>query len=138
VDPETLLVYPYPQVLTLSGAYAEEHLSIYPVQNGELRILNPQMARYCPFRAGNASVPLKTILVPAYKPSETPGIEELSPGDVFTELLGYCFPPNRGDEYLFDSVIRICEEAEIFRVRANGLESMRKLLNELFGLDERF
>ncbi len=135
VDPDTLMVYPYPQVLTLSGAYVEEHLSLYPVQNGELRIMNPQMARYCPSRAGDASVPLMTILVPAYDPSKTPGIEELSPGDVFTELLGYCFPPNRGDEYLFDSVIRICEEAEIFRLRTDSLQSMRQLLRELFDLD---
>ena len=133
VDPETFLVYPYPQVLTLSGTYAEKHLSLYPVTNGELKILDSKMARYRPYAVGSDPVPLKTILIPAYEPSETPGIEELSPGEVFTELLGYCFPPNTDEEHLFDSVIRICEEAEIFRLRTNSLRSMRQLLKELFG-----
>jgi len=133
VDPETLLVYPYPQVLTLEGAYAEKYLSHYRVQKGELKILDSQMARYRPYAAGSDPVPLKTILMPTYDPSQTPGIEELSPGEVFTELLGYCFPPNRDDEHLFDSVIRICEEAEILRFRTNSLQSTRELLKELFG-----
>ena len=73
------------------------------------------------------------MLIPAYDPSETPGIEKLTSGEVFTELLGYCFPPNTDEEYLFDSVIRICEEAEIFRLRTNSLQSMRELLKDLFG-----
>lgn len=133
VDPETFLVYPYPQALTLEGAYTEKYLSLYPVQNGELKILGSQMARYRPYAAGSDPVPLKTILMPAYDPSETPGIEEIPPGEAFTELLGYCFPPNRDDEHLFDSVIRICEKAEIFRLRTNSLRSMRELLKELFG-----
>ena len=132
VDPETFLVYPYPQVLTLSGTYAEKHLSLYPVQNGELKILDSEMARYRPYAVGSDPVPLKTILIPAYDSSETPGIEELSPGEVFTELLGYCFPPNTDDEHLFDSVIRICEKADILRLRTNSLQSMRGLLKELF------
>ncbi len=131
VDPETFLVYPYPQVLTLSRIYAEKHLSLYPVINGELKILDSLMARYRPYAAGSDPVPLKTILIPAYAPSEKQGIEELSSEEVFTELLGYCFPPNTDDEHLFDSVIRICDEAEIFRLRTNSLQSMRELLKEL-------
>jgi len=51
---------------------------------------------------------------------------------VLIELLGYCFPPNTGEEYLFDSVIRICEESEIFRIRTNDQYSMRQLLTEIF------
>ena len=133
VDPETLLVYPYPQVLTIEGVYAEKHLSLYPVTNGELRFPDSQIARYRPYAVGSDPVPLKTILIPAYDPYETPGIEKLTPGEVFTELLGYCFPPNTDDEHLFDSVIRICEEAEIFRLKTDSLQSMRKLLKELFG-----
>jgi len=132
VDPETFLVYPYPQPLTLSRAYAEKYLALYPVQNGDLKIPDSQMARYRPYAVGSDPVPLETILIPAYDPSETPGIEELSPGEVFTELLRYCFPPNTGDEYLFDSVITICEEAQIFRLRTNSLQSMRELLKGLF------
>ncbi|GEM_PF-1055475 len=133
VDPETFLVYPYPQVLTLEGTYAEKYRSLYPVQNGELKILDSQMARYRPYAVGSDPVPLKIILMPAYDTSQKPGIEELTPDRVFTELLGYCFPPNGDDEHLFDSVIRICEAAEIFRLRTNSLQSMRGLLNELFG-----
>lgn len=133
VDPETLLVYPYPQVLTIEGAYAEKYLALYPVQNGELKILDSQMARYRPHSAGSYQVPLKTILMPSYDSFRTPGIEKLTPGKVFTELLGYCFPPNRNDEHLFDSLIRICEETEIFRLRTNSLQSTRDLLKELFG-----
>jgi len=133
VDSETLLVYPYPQALTIEGTYAEKYRSLYPVQNGELKILDSQMARYSPYDVGSDPVPLKTILIPAYRLSQTPGIEELSPGEVFTELLGYCFPPNTGDEHLFDSVITICEKAEIFRLRTNSLKSTRELLKELFG-----
>ena len=135
VDPETFLVYYYPQVLTLEGAYAEKYLAVYPVQYGELKILDSQMARYCPHAVGSDPVPLKTILMPTYDPSETPGIEELSLDEAFTELLGYCFPPNTDDEHLFDSVIRICEKSEIFRFRTNNLQSMRQLLKELFDLD---
>jgi len=133
VDPETFLVYPYPQVLTLSGAYAEKHLSLYSVQNGELKILDSQTARYRPYAVGSDPVPLKTLLLPAYGPYGTPGIEKLAPEEVFTELLGYCFPPNTDDEHLFDSVIRICEEAEIFRLRTDSQQSTRQLLIDLFG-----
>lgn len=131
VDPETLLVYPYPQVLTVDGTYAERYRSRYPVQNGTLKIFDSRMARYHPYAAGSDPVPLKTLLIPAYDPSQTPGIEKLSPDEVFTELLGYCFPPNTDDEHLFDSVIRICEAAEIFRLRTNSLQSMRELLKKL-------
>lgn len=131
VDPETLLVYPYPQVLTLDGTCAERYRSRYPVQKGSLKIFDSRMARYHPYVAGSDPVPLKTLLIPAYDPSQTPGIEKLSPDEVFTELLGYCFPPNTDDEHLFDSVIRICEAAEIFRLRTNSLQSMRELLKKL-------
>ena len=131
VDPETLLVHPYPQVLTLEGAYAKKYRALYPVQNGELKILNSHMARYHPYAAASNPVPLKTLLVPAYDPSQAPGIRKLTPDEALTELLGYCFPPNTDDEHLFDSVIRICEEVEIFRLQTNSLPSMRELLTEL-------
>ncbi len=132
IDPGTLLVYPYPQVLTMSRSYVEEYLSLYPIREGELRPFDSDVARYHPFRAGDGPVPLKTILVPAYSPFGKPGIEELSPGEILTELLRYCFPPNTDEEYLFDSVIKICEESQIFRLRTNGLRSTRGLLKELF------
>ena len=131
VDPEALLVHPYPQTLTMSRVYAEEYLSLHPIREGELRFFDSDMARYRPFKAGKEPVPLKVILLPAYNPSCTPGIEELSPGEVFTELLGYCFPPSRNEEHIFDSVIGICEESKIFRVRTNNLRSMQELLKEL-------
>jgi hypothetical protein len=133
VNPATLLVHPYPQVLAFSRAYAEAYLSLYPVRYGELTIFDSQIARYHPFEAGSGPVPLKTILIPEYDCSMTSRTEELLPADVFTELLGYCFPPNGDEEHLFDSVIRICEEARIFRIRTNSLQSMRECLKEVFG-----
>jgi hypothetical protein len=133
VDPKTFLVYPYPQTLTIEGIHAEKYRSRYPITNGKLNIMNSQIARYHPHAAGSVPVPLKTILVPTYHPSQAAGIEKLSPGQILTELLGYCFPPNADAEHLFDSVIRICEKAEIFRLKTNSLQSMRELLNELFG-----
>lgn len=135
VDPQMLLVHPYPQALSFSRAYAEQYLSIYRIRKGDLRLFDSDIARYLPFRAIDQPVPLKTILIPAFHPSGPAGIELLSPGEVFTELLGYCFPPNTDDERLFDSVIRICEESEIFRVRTNNIPSLQKLLIELFGPD---
>jgi hypothetical protein len=135
VDPQTLLVHPYPQTLSLSRAYAEEYLSIHPIRQGDLKLFDSDIARYRPFRAIDEPVPLKTILLPAFHPSGSPGIELLSPGEVFTELLRYCFPPNTDDERLFDSVIRICEESDIFRVRTNNIPSLQNLLIELFGPD---
>jgi len=132
VDPRTLLVYPYPQVLSMDKVYAKEYLLSDTVEKGELTLFDLDMARYRPFQSGKEPLPLKTIILPAYDPSGTPGIENLSPGDVLTELLGYCFPPNTGEEYLFDSVIRICEQSEIFRIRTNDQYSMRKLLTEIF------
>lgn len=135
VDPETLLVYPYPQVLSMSRAYAEKYLLLNRVKKGEITLFDSDLARYRPFQAAKVPLPLKTILLPAYDPSSTPGVEDLSPGHVLTDLLSYCFPPNTDDEYLFDSVIRICEESELFRIHANNLQSMRQLLKELFDLD---
>ncbi|MBW1784876.1 MAG: hypothetical protein JRL30_29540 [Deltaproteobacteria bacterium] len=134
VNPTTPLVHPYPQVLTLSRIYAEEYLALYPFRNGELMIVDAQTARYHPFEAASGPVPLKTILIPGYDPLATLRAEELLPADVFTELLGYCFPPNGDHERLFDSVIRICEEARIFRIRAASIRSMRECLKEIFGL----
>ena len=131
IDPESLLIYPYPQVLTMSRRYAEAYLSVSSVRNGDLTLLNSDMARYGPHQAGSGPVLLKIILLPGYDPSCTPGIEALSPETVFTELLGYCFPPNRDDEYLFDAVIRICEQARIFRLRTNGIQSTQQLLEDL-------
>jgi len=134
VNPTTPLVHPYPQVLTLSRTCAEEYLSLYPFQSGELTIVDSQTARYHPFEAASGPVPLKTILIPGYDPFGTSRAEELLPADVFTELLGYCFPPNGDEEQLFDSVIRICEKARIFRVQAVSLQSLRECLREVFAL----
>jgi hypothetical protein len=120
-------------VLGLDGDYAKKYRSLYPVKKGVLEIPDSEIARYCPYAVGSEPVLLETILIPSYNPSGTTGIEKLAPGDVFTELLGYCFPPNTGDENLFDSVIKICEETQIFRLRTNSLQSMRKLLKELVG-----
>lgn len=135
VEPDACLVHPHPQVLTLSRAYAEIYRSSYPVRNGTLKTFGKHMARYYPSKAGPDPVQLKTILIPSYAPGKTPGIDALSAADVFTELLGYCFPPNGGEEHLFDAVIKICENVRIFRVRSYHIESMRRCLQEIFDLE---
>lgn len=137
VDPKTLLVHPYPQVLSIDASYAEKHVSNYPVQYGELDILNEKMARYQPYSAGTGPVPLGAIILPAYHPFNTPGIEKVAPDDVFTELLGYCFPPGTDDEYLFDAVIHICNEIDIYRLQTNSVESLRNILGE-FSMKDKF
>lgn len=133
VDPETLLVYPYPQVLSLDASYAKTHQSLYSMQNGKLQIVSPHMARYCPIRTGTDPVPLKTILLPKYDPLGKTGVEKVKPEDALTELLGYCFPPNTDDERLFDSVIKVCNTIDIIRLQTNSVQSLRLLLQELLG-----
>ncbi len=133
VDPETLLVHSYPQVLTFDALYAKKHMSRYPIQNGRLQIVNSRIARYYPFSAGQGPVPLKTILMPEYGPLKKPGIEKVDPGEVLTDLLGCCFPPNTDDERLFDAVIRVCNAVDLIRLRTNSMQSLRVLLNELPG-----
>lgn len=133
MNPATRLVHPYPQVLTLSRAYAEAYLSLFPVQNGELTIVDSRTARYHPFEAGSGPASLKTILIPEYDASRTSGVAELQPANVLTELLGYCFPPNGDEEDLFDAVIRICVNARIFRIRSHSPKSLRECLKEVFG-----
>lgn len=134
VEPETLRVHPYPQVLSLSRSYAQDYLSTYPVHHGTFDMVNARMARFHPSCAGSHPAPLKTILIPSYDPINPTRIVPLSPSQVFTELLGYCFPPNGNEEALFDAVIRICEKTQSFRIRARNIESMRECLQELFDL----
>ena len=137
VDPEGLLIHPYPQVLTMGRSYAEAYLPIHPVRKGDLTLPTAHMARYAPHQAGSAPVPLKVILLPAYDPTGAAGIETISPETALTELLGYAFPPSRGDEHLFDALIRICEKARIFRLRTNNLRATRRLLKDLMKAERR-
>jgi len=131
VDPDGPLIHPYPQVLSMSRSYAEAYRSIHPVRGGDLTLPTPRLARYAPHQAGSVPARLKVILLPVYDPACAAGIETVSPESALTELLGYAFPPSRGDEHLFDAVIRICEKTRIFRLRANSLGATRRLLKDL-------
>ena len=131
VDPETGKVYPFPQVLTLSRPYTEESFSLFPVREGVLSYYGPEISRYVPGRIRKKAAKLKTIIFPSYNPAFEPRVEELSPGDILTDLLHYCFPPNVKEEVLYDNVIRISENCRLLRIQTCGIKSTRELLVEI-------
>jgi len=131
VDPETGLVYPYPQVLTLSRQYAEKFISLFPVRKGVLSYFGPEISRYVPGRVRKKKAQLTTIIFPSYNPAFKPKVEELSPGDILTDLLHYCFPPNVKEEELYDNVIRISENCRLLRMLTCGIKSTRDLLVQI-------
>jgi hypothetical protein len=131
IDPATIEVQPFPQTLTLARGYAEEFASRYSVKMGNLSYYGPEIARYAAGKVRKGVVPLKAIIFPSFDPSFEPTIERVSPGQVLTELLPYCFPPALGEEWLYDNVIRIIERCRLFRLRTCGIESTRALLGAL-------
>ncbi len=135
VNPTTGLVYPFPQVLTLSRRYAEESASLFPVREGILSYYGPELSRYVPGSVRKNAVQLKTIIFPSFDPTFEPKVEEVSPGDILTDLLHYCFPPNVKEEKLYDNVIRISEKCHLLRILTNGIESTRNLLVQITSTD---
>lgn len=131
IDPATISVQPFPQVLTLSRSYAEAFASRYPVVGGTISYHGPEMARYSAAKVRKQAVPLGAILFPAFDPSCTPRIEELTPAQVLTDLFQYCFAPTVDDEQLYDNAIRVVERCRLFRMRTCSIESARALLAEL-------
>jgi len=131
VDPETCAVHSFPHPLTLSRAYGEALNVCYPVQHGVLTYHGPDMARYSARRVHRTPVRLGAIVLPAYDPSATPALTEVPPADVIPDLFQYCFAPTRGDELLYDSVIRVVEQCRLFRMQTCSIESARTLLTQL-------
>ena len=52
ISPDALMIHPYPQVLTMSRAYADAYHSIYPVRHGDLAMRGSYEARYSPIEPG--------------------------------------------------------------------------------------
>jgi hypothetical protein len=131
IDPDLRLVHPFPHNLTLARHYAEAFSHLYPVTRGVLTYPGADMARYAPHAThGTPATPI-AFLFPAYHPDHTPRLAEVSPADVLTELLQYCFAPHTGDEQLYDSVIRVVERCRVFRLQTNSIESARALLGSV-------
>jgi hypothetical protein len=135
VDPESGLVYPFPQILTMSRPYAEESNSLFPVKEGVLSYYGPELARYIPGRVRKKAAKLKTIIFPSYNPVFKSSIKELSPGDILTDLLHCCFLPNVKEEELYDQVIRISENCRLLRILTCGIASTRDLLVQITSMD---
>jgi hypothetical protein len=131
VDPRTLAVQPFPQVLTLSRAYAEAFRARFPVVGGALSVPTASVARYAAHRVRRRPAPARVVLFPAFDPSREPALARATPGEVLTELLGHCFPPAGGDERLYDDVIRLAERCRLIRLFSNGIEATRSLLGEV-------
>jgi hypothetical protein len=131
IDPAPREVQPFPQRLTLARPYAEAFQSLYPVSAGALTFPTATMARYAATRVRTRPARLGAILFPRYDPSCQPAIEDVSPGQVLTELLQHCFTPALGDETLYDGVIRLITGCRLFRVHTRDIASARSLLSDL-------
>jgi hypothetical protein len=133
VDAQKMLVYPFPRPLALDAGHMRKIQSQSAIRNGELISLNPSSVRYKPKSqwTGNNPLPLKTILLTEYNSKLDPELIPVSPGEVLTEILHCCFPPNGNEEYFFDRVIRILDKCALFRLRTNGLGSTQKLIRNI-------
>lgn len=131
VDPMTLAVHPFPQVLTMSRRYAETFAALHPVRRGTLVYHDALMARYHPRQVRRTPVQIHTLLFPKYDPACHPRLEPVSPGDVLAEVLRYCFPPVGSDEQLYDHVIRVLQHCHLWRVHSRDVASARTLLGSM-------
>lgn len=131
VDPATLRVHPFPQVLTLSRRYAEQSAASYPIAGGTLRYHDATMARFAPARVHARPVPIAAMLFPRFDPACAPRLEQVTPGEVLTETFRYCFPPQVAEEQLYDNVIRILERCHLWRVHTRDIASSRTLLADV-------
>ena len=137
VDPATGAVHPFPGILTFSRSYAERYVELYPIRRGELSVHGTDMARYRAHQVRRRPVQAGVFVFPAYDPSCTPGLEELSPAEVLADVFQYCFQPTVSDEQLFDGVIRVIERCRVFRMRTRDIASANAVLVELIELLNR-
>jgi hypothetical protein len=131
VDPATCLAHAFPHPLTLARDYGEAFDARYPVRHGALTYRGAEMARYSPRAVHRAPTRVGAIILPKYDPAATPALDEVSPSDVLPDLFHYCFTPTRGDELLYDGVIRVVEQCRLFRLRTTSIETARELLQRL-------
>jgi len=131
VDPSSRLVHPFPLALSMSRTFAQEYISCHPVKKGRLEDMGQRFSQYVPHRAGKRPLPLRMVILPCYRPSQSPGMVPLSPGEALPDILGCCFPPNVKEEKFFDSVIRLVTGCQIFRLLTNGTEATRDLVRRL-------
>jgi hypothetical protein len=133
VDAERMLVYPFPRALSLDSSYVNEFQSLSPLSKGQTSAWSGTTVRYKPEFSSIAKrpLPLKTILFPEYDLIFKPELIPVSPGEVLTEALRCCYPPNDPEEKLFDRVIEVLESCQIFRLRTNGIKTTKNLIKNI-------
>ncbi len=132
VDADAGRVLPYLQTLSLDGRLLEcdGGRGHRRPTRGEVIELELGHWRYLPARVVRQPLPLRAILLPRFAPDETSRVEELSPEESLTEILGYCFEPPGEPETFFDRVIGLLERVRLVRlVYADG-EEARAILAE--------
>lgn len=132
VEPETWRVQPFLQTPSLSAAVVREAERSFPVERGVLSPMGPSLYRYCPHDFCERPTPAGTILIPHYDLDASPGLTDVSPGEALTEVLGYCFEPNRDEEYLFDRMIAFLGNCQVVRMRYNSMSTARQILSDYF------
>ena len=131
VDPDTLAVEPHLRTLGLDACYLDEFARKYPIERGEVDWLDNRLARYLPQRVRLEPARLETVFLPRFRPGRGSYVEELDPGDVLPEILGYCFAPNVEEEVFFARVIRVLESCRIVRIQFDGVATARDLWKRL-------
>ena len=132
VHPVTLEVQSFPQSLALDRDFLESTLAGFPLSHGTIVPLDGRFVRYVPGRIATSTARVERVLLPRYAPDREAGLFPLQPAEALTELLGYCFPPNRGEERLFDAVIALLEACQIERFCYGNVAQARRLLDESF------
>ena len=132
VHPVTQHVEPFPQSLALGRDFLESTVARFPVRHGTILPLDDRFARYVPERVTTSLARVERLLLPRYAPDDEAGAFPLQPAEALTELLGYCFPPNHGEERLFDAVIALLEACQVERLCYGNVSQARRLLDELF------
>ena len=100
---------------------------------GELSLLFEKASLYIPLNIAKSESPLTSICIPHFDPKGKTEVCELSPGQVLTEFLGYCFPPFIPEEKFFDNVIEILERVKIYRLNFGGISDRIRILQEIIG-----
>lgn len=131
-DPGSHTVTPYPQTLALEARFVERFERHFPVVNGRLWPLDSTIVRFVPEKAPTEPVGVDSLLLPRYSPGKAPRVESLTPPDVLTELLGYCFEPTAtGEEYLFDAMIALLSKTRVLRLTYGDLRAAREIYRSL-------
>jgi len=132
IDPETGVVQPYPQALSVASSFLEEFEAACAVVGGELDPV-PGTIRYRPRRLAEAA-PLRTVLLPRHVPDEPRGgFREPPREEAIVELMGHCFRPAVDFEVFVDRFGAVLEGVTVLELSYRNAAEARELLSERFG-----